>query len=240
MNILSIGNSFSQDAQRYLHKIACSDKYELNTYNLYIGGCPLSLHFRNMLINDSVYDLEMNGQGTGFKVSLKQALLNRDWDVITFQQASTKSIDYSTYQPYLNKLVEYVREYVPKAKIVIHQTWAYEQGSDRLSSLGYNNQSDMFDDLHNAYSSAVKDIDADMVITSGFLLQKLIQSGIEKVHRDTFHASFGVGRYAIGLLWYAVLSGNDINNNSFCDFDEQVTDEEVAIVKKCINEVLGR
>ena len=49
MNVLSIGNSFSQDAQRYLHRIAKADGCNLNTFNLYIGGCPLSLHYRNMI-----------------------------------------------------------------------------------------------------------------------------------------------------------------------------------------------
>ncbi len=78
MNILSIGNSFSQDAHRYLHRIAKADGYILNTFNLYIGGCPLSLHYRNMLSEERAYMLEMNGESTGFKVSLKDALLNRD------------------------------------------------------------------------------------------------------------------------------------------------------------------
>ncbi|MBQ7793144.1 MAG: DUF4886 domain-containing protein [Clostridia bacterium] len=77
MNILSIGNSFSQDAQRYLHAIARADGFELNTFNLYIGGCPLSLHYRNMLSEKDAYSLEMNGQSTGFYVSLKEALLSR-------------------------------------------------------------------------------------------------------------------------------------------------------------------
>ena len=31
MDILSIGNSFSQDAQRYLHRIAQSDDFTLNS-----------------------------------------------------------------------------------------------------------------------------------------------------------------------------------------------------------------
>ena len=42
MNILSIGNSFSQDAQQYLHRIAAADSVALNTFNLMIGGCSLS------------------------------------------------------------------------------------------------------------------------------------------------------------------------------------------------------
>ena len=127
MDILSIGNSFSQDAQRYLHSIAKSDGVELNTFNLFIGGCSLSRHYRNMLSENREYTLEMNGQSTDFNVSLKEALLNRSWDVVTLQQVSNESPYFETYQPYLNKLTEYVRACVPKAKIVIHQTWAYEQ-----------------------------------------------------------------------------------------------------------------
>ena len=235
MNILSIGNSFSQDAQRYLHKIAKADKFSLNTYNLYIGGCPLSLHYRNMLNGESTYTLEMNGESTGFKVSLKDALLNRDWDVVTIQQASLKSPYYETYQPYLNKIADYIKECVPKAKIAIHQTWAYEQDSKMLNEmLGYSEQTEMFKDVKQSYQKAFEDTSADIIIPSGELLQKLISAGIEKVHRDTYHLSYGLGRYAVGLLWYSVLTGNDIKDNAFSDFDEEILKEEIQIAKKCV------
>jgi len=238
MNILSIGNSFSQDAQRYLHQIARVDGFKLNAFNLYIGGCPLSLHYRNMLSDERAYTLEMNGEGTGFKVSLKEALLNRDWDVVTIQQVSHKSPYYETYQPYLDTLVEYVRSCVPKTKIAIHQTWAYEQDSQRLNvELGYDNHTDMFKDIKRAYENAAKAVDADFIIPSGEVFQKMIASGIEKVHRDTFHASLGLGRYALGLLWYAILTGNDITGNMFCDFDEEISKTEIEIAKQSIGEI---
>ena len=48
MRILAIGNSYSQDATRYLHQIARRGGVALNVSNLYIGGCPLSRHFKNM------------------------------------------------------------------------------------------------------------------------------------------------------------------------------------------------
>ena len=64
MNILSIGNSFSMDAQRYLHQIAKSGGSLINCYNLYIGGCPLSTHHRNMLSEERAYALEMNQEHT--------------------------------------------------------------------------------------------------------------------------------------------------------------------------------
>ena len=238
MNILSIGNSFSQDAQRYLHQIARADGYDLGAFNLYIGGCPLSRHYRNMLSDNKDYCLEMNGESTGFIVSLKEALLNRDWDVVTIQQARIKSVCYDTYQPYLSEIVKTIRMCVPKAKIAIHQTWAYEQDSKLLNeNLGYKDHRDMFSDIKSAYKKAAKDVNADIIIPSGEAFQRLIANGIEKVHRDTFHASLGLGRYTLGLLWYAVLTGNDIKCNTFCDFDEEVTQKEIEIVKKSVEEV---
>ena len=238
MNILSIGNSFSQDAQRYLHRIARADKVELNTFNLYIGGCPLSLHYQNILSEERRYTLEMNGSSTGFYVSLKEALLNREWDVVTVQQVSAQSPYYDTYQPYLDKLAEYIRLFVPKAKIVVHQTWAYEQGSRRLhEELKYSDYKQMLCDIVKSYQQAAQDICADFVIPSGEVFGALLESGIEKVHRDTFHASIGLGRYALGLTWYRFLTGNDIAQNSFCDFDEEVTAEQIAVAKKCVLEV---
>lgn len=238
MNILSIGNSFSQDAQRYLHRIARADKVELNTFNLYIGGCPLSLHYQNILSEERRYTLEMNGSSTGFYVSLKEALLNRDWDIVTIQQVSAQSPYYDTYQPYLDKLAEYIRLFVPKAKIVIHQTWAYEQGSRRLhEELKYSDYKQMLCDIVKSYQQAAQDICADFVIPSGEVFGALLESGIEKVHRDTFHASIGLGRYALGLTWYRFLTGNDIAQNTFCDFDEEVTAEQIAVAKKCVLEV---
>lgn len=239
MDVLSIGNSFSRDAQRYIHDIARADGCKLNTCNLYIGGCPLSKHYRNMLADTREYGLDVNGDSTGFEVSIKEALLSRDWDVVTLQQASSSSINYDTYQPYLDKLAEYVRLCVPKAKIVIHQTWAYEEDCERLKNLGYTNQADMYSDLKTAYEKAAADIRADFVIPSGEVFQKLIAAGIEKVHRDTFHASLGLGRFTLGLLWYAILTGNDVRDNTFCDFDEEVSPAEIEIAKKCVYELIN-
>ena len=110
MNILAIGNSFSQDATRYLHQIARADGIDLQVTNLYIGGCPLDRHYRNILADSADYVLQYNGQGTGFFVSIKQALLNRDWDVITLQQASPRSPFAESYFPYINALYDYVKK----------------------------------------------------------------------------------------------------------------------------------
>lgn len=241
MDSLSIGNSFSQDAQRYLHQIAKVDGADIRCFNLYIGGCSLSKHYQNMHSEAREYLLEMNGTSTGFYVSLKEALLNRNWDIITVQQVSSQSPNYDTYQPYLDALVEYARRLVPKAKIAMHQTWAYEQGSKRLNEeLKYSDYRDMLVDIVKSYHKAAEHIGADFMIPSGEVFGAMLENGIEKIHRDTFHASLGLGRYALGLTWYRFLTGNDITENSFHDFDEIVLAEHTAIAKKCVLEVAER
>ena len=49
MRVLAIGNSYSQDATRYLYGIARAGGVDVKVVNLYIGGCSLSRHYRNML-----------------------------------------------------------------------------------------------------------------------------------------------------------------------------------------------
>lgn len=237
MQVLAIGNSFSQDATAYLKKISELGKGDITVVNLFIGGCPLSRHYRNMLSGERAYSMEFNGQSTGFFVSLDDALLSRDWDVITIQQASPASPDYNTYQPYLDRLTEYIRECCPKAKLMLHETWAYEEGSARLSNLNYATRSDMFKDVHSAYTKAAKSIKADGVIPSGPLMQVLIENGITRLHRDGFHASLDIGRYALALLWFKRLTGKSVLDNGFKCHIGEISDEEYAIIKKCVEEI---
>lgn len=241
MNILAIGNSFSLDANRYLHKIARNDEAELNVIGLYIGGCSLSMHYRNMISDACAYDLDVNGELSGFSVSLKSALTNRDWDVITLQQVSQYAPHYETYQPYLDELVSFVRKCSPKAKIYMHQTWAYEKDSRRLLEVGgYSTPDDMFADIEKSYKKASEAIGADGIIPCGELMQKLSKAGIDPIHRDTFHAHYGVSRYAMALLWYAVLTGNDVSKNTYTDFDVPVTEEERQTAIKCVCDIVKR
>jgi hypothetical protein len=235
MNVLAIGNSFSQDATRYLSQIAKKDGDTLSVANLYIGGCSLETHFRNMLSNERKYTLEYNGISTGFSVSIDEALLNRHWDVITLQQVSHLSFNYDTYQPYLSALAEHIREYCPKAKILIHQTWAYEENSDKLINVAkYDTAIAMTKDIIKAYDKAAKDINAYGIIPSGELFSKLTKAGISQIHRDTFHASKGTGRYALGLLWYRIICNKSVMENMFLDFDEEISDQERDIIRQSV------
>lgn len=237
MYVLAIGNSFSQDATRYLHQIAKAGGEQIEVVNLYIPSCSLDRHYRNMLTGARDYGLQFNGQVTGFNVSLEEALLNREWDVVTLQQQSVRSANYDTFNPYIKSLYDYVKECVPKAKILLHQTWALETGSDRIAAAGFENYEAMMDKIEDSYIRCHAAIGTDGVIPSGRLLGKLLRDEIPTVHRDGLHVTKGLGRYALGLLWYHMLTGRAAFDNTFCDFDEPVSDEDIRIAKACVDSI---
>lgn len=241
MKILSIGNSFSQDAQRYLCRLAAAEGVKMKTVNLYIGGCTLRTHYINMLEDRADYSFEFGGESTGIRVSIAEALASDDWDVVTLQQASHKSFDFDTFTPYIEALADLVRDYCPKAKLVIHQTWAYEDGSSRLSEMaGFESAEAMLTAVKEAYAMAAEKVGAYTVIPSGEAMLAAVRGGIGKIHRDTFHASLGAGRYLLALTWYAALTGADISENRFNDFDEPVTEQERKIVINAVRSALGK
>ena len=238
MNVLAIGNSFSQDATRYLHGIARADGVPLHVVNLYIGGCSLERHYRNMLSGERAYILQCDGVSTGFNVSLVEALTNRQWDVITLQQVSTLSFDRESYLPYITVLADFVRKYAPRAKVFLHQTWAYADGSDRLAALGlFPTAADMLKEIVAANKEIAAAIAADGIIPSGELMQGLLSAGVPSVHRDTTHASLGLGRYALALLWYRVLVGTAVSGNTFSDFDEEIGESDRLLAKSLVDGV---
>ncbi len=238
MKILSIGNSFSQDAHRYIHRLAKKEGVEIKTVNLYIGGCSLERHYNNLINNVSEYGFEYNGDKTGIKVSIEQAIDSDEWDIITLQQVSHLSVDYKTYQPFLNELVKYVRGKCPRAKLYIHQTWAYEKDSQPMLDLKeIASPDEMLALACDSYLKAVKEIRADGIIPCGRAMMKALELGIERIHRDGFHATLGAGRYLLALCWLKALTGMDISKNKLNDFDEKISRRERKIVIEAVNSV---
>ncbi len=235
MKLLSIGNSFSDDAHAYLKSVADAAGTYLFAGNMTIGGCSLEQHFRYMKGREERYSYVLNGNTTGLFLHLDKALLSQNWDVITLQQVSHCAPRYETYQPYLNALVAHVRELCPKAKLYLQETWAYEEGSHRLTTeLGYKSQADMYRDVRASYEQAAKDIAADGIIPSGTAFQQLLAGGAEKIHRDTFHADMGIGRLTLALTWLRALTGvkpTEIDLSAVRT-TKPVTAQEIALAQK--------
>ena len=83
IHVLSIGNSFSQDAHCYLHDFAKSEGVDIETVNLFVGGCSLERHYRNMVGNKREYTIEINGhRADGFLCSIDEALTTLSGNIL--------------------------------------------------------------------------------------------------------------------------------------------------------------
>lgn len=221
MKILALGNSFSQDATQWLHDIGAAQGVELLVGNLFIGGCSLETHDRNIREDRAEYLYEKTGCQPRY-ISVREALLDEEWDAVTFQQASHFSGLYETYQPYLNRISEYVHQVRPGAKQWIHETWAYETDSTHPGFAAYDrDQQKMFAMLKASYEKAAADIGAQIIpCGDAFQIARSMPDfdyghGGMSLNRDGFHAGWTYGRYMLGCVWLERLTGTSCLGNGF-------------------------
>lgn len=242
MRIISIGNSFSEDAQAYLHALAEQRGIDLVCENLAIGGCSLQTHWENVAGNKNGYLYGVNGTWVAQNVTIAEILEKKHYDAITLQQVSGLSGQYETYQPYLNDLAAYVREVRPAADLYFHRTWAYEIDSLHGDFARYDrNQRNMYGAICRASSSACL-VTGATILSSGDVIQRLRETvpafdyanGGESLCRDGFHMSETYGRYAVALCWLATFNGRYVKAMPFMDLDM----DKLQSIADVVNEVV--
>ena len=157
-HVLMIGNSFSICCLKHLPRVAADRGVKLDLASLYIGGCPLSLHWANALSNEvdrsyRPYQFDRNtmGERTKDRMNVLDALRMEKWDFVTVQQASHESWRPESYHPYGDKLVAKIRELAPQAKVYVQETWSYIPWDGRYKEWGID-QDEMYAKLHAAYA----------------------------------------------------------------------------------------
>jgi hypothetical protein len=167
LRLLVIGNSFSENATRYLPNLATSGGQELVIARAQKGGCSLEEHWRALTValantNDSRGKI-YNGK------SLLEVMGKTNWDVITIQQYSLLSGDYTTYMPFATNLVRELKRLQPDAEVVIHETWPYRSDSKEFGLIGPNtkakNQSEMWEAIYHNYRSLAGQLHAPIIPT---------------------------------------------------------------------------
>ena len=235
---LFISNSFGVDSTRYLYDISRAAGKEIKVMTLYIGGCSLYRHYRNMLSEEKAYEYYINGIRSGLRVSLKEALLLDEWDIVTLQQCSPQSGVYESYFPYLPELSDYVKKMAPAAKQYIHMTWSYPESSKAFANTKYESREDMIFCIRRAYKLAAEQIGADKIIPCLDAMCKLYDEKGNLAYRDDIHASLGVGRYTLACVWFMTIFGKDVEGNRFRDFDVDMTEEDAILAQDIAREAV--
>ena len=166
LKILAVGNSFSQDATALAELLS----EELFVRNLFIGGCSLERHCEEIESGSADYSYQQNGEQCvlGGK-SLEWALTAENWDVITVQQVSHLSGKKDTYYPWLTRLMDFIGAHTD-AKIVFHETWAYEDGCNHPGFANYHNdREEMEKEIASACAEICKREKLDAVRTGDFI-----------------------------------------------------------------------
>ena len=208
ISVLMIGNSFSVDAARYTHQLSLGSGVEIELGVLYVGGCSLEQHVNFIREGSSPYEWFVNGESTGRYISLKDALLMKKWDYITLQQVSVYSGLINTFYPYINQLVDYVRQYQEDATFVLHKTWPYQTGFENTNFEHYQyDRKIMYTCINKAYAKVQKDLGIKVVIRSGDVIEAAIEKYGEHFHKDGFHLN-EEGRYLVALGFVHTFNGN--------------------------------
>lgn len=187
LKVLMLGNSFSICVGKMLPAIAnASGTHALELTSACIGGCPLRLHWENIMRSEN----DPDARQYAVKVwrsrdlseedlpedSINNLIKKADWDIITIQQASHESWDYQNYQPFAASLAAYIKKHAPKSEIVIQQTWAYNENDARIDP--QNGQEWGFDQagMYERAAAAYRRLAAETgfrVIPSGLAVQNV-------------------------------------------------------------------
>ncbi len=226
--VLSIGNSFSEDAHKYLYKIAKSygvDDENIIIGNVYKGGAELALHVNYLNIDHGgyVYQKYANDNYTELTSQKLSVLIKAEaWDVITFQEASRFSGLIEHYGNHIQTLVEWALENATNENVKIgwHMTWADDSSSPQ-DHFGANYNSSQ-ENMNNLIIECLKKkvlttAGVNFIIPTGTAIQNARTSFVgDHLTKDGYHLTDPLGRYIAGLSFYKAITGYNLSLVTFC------------------------
>ena len=170
--ILMIGNSFTLNATQFVTQMCAEQNVDVTIGILYKSGETLENHLTNVQSNDAVYTYyertSINGvtnSTTHTNFTFSQAVERNEWEYINFQQRSSASDKYETYQPFLTDLKSFVETSLTQTvNFGVLQTWA-------LSSTVNPNQQEAYTSIVGAYRQAMIDSDLSFILPAGTAIQ---------------------------------------------------------------------
>ena len=222
LDVLFVGNSFSIDTSAALPSILSSlGINNVNVYVLYKGGCSMKQHYEFFKSGENVYELyRYNSQGEQQlerAISIGDAMQRFPYDVVVWQQYSLDSGDYSTYEPYLSKLIQAynITKSSPRTTFAFNETWAYASNNKNLAK--YKTQSDMWKSLCTSIRKMKAASGIDVIIPCGTAVQNA--RGVEalkvdnELTRDGTHISMYAGRYLLACTFFESIIAPCLNRS---------------------------
>ena len=261
LRVLCIGNSFVIDANLILPQVVVEAGVSRDNFVLYAtiyAGASLE-YWDNMYTTNTPlpYLQYMGGKLLRLEDkewTLRTLLQSQPWDVVVIQQASALSTNLKSFQPYMSRMIEYIRQDCPNKHVRIgwQLTWSYPQTatSGPVYEEGWRK-------IAMIANQKCHDAGIDFIIPSGTAIQNARTTELGEnsngITRDGLHLSFGVGVYIAAMTWYESIF-RPIYGKSFigtpvsqaikdCDRGkegfQEITDENYLICQQCVKEAVS-
>jgi len=266
ISILWFGHSFGVDSSELLPKVASEGGID----SLYVGrfikaNCSLEEHYNYYLADTTgKYSECIPGSTKYVKLpkTVREAVAERKWDFVIFQNSLENEGRYETAQPYLNDLVALVRN-VQKEKFggeptigwnmfwpisKLHENGSNKQSTYRMSFYG-NSSERMFAAYIYATKKLVKDTGIKLVIPTGTAVMNARGTSLNDIEakeltRDGYHLSYDLGRYLAACTVYetilAPISGKTVLGNAYrvTRKGKTMTDFTATILQRCADKAV--
>ncbi len=217
LKILSIGNSYSNDTFWMLKDIAQSAGKNLTVGVAHLSGGSLSQMWDAINNNNTITAYNKwtpdGGHTSTSNANPREIIVDEPWDIITFQQASTTAMTYSTYQPHLNNIVNYVKNNAtnPSVRYGVNMPWVRPISNsgigDKATQLQVNNQ------IVDACQQALFDEGLEIFIPTGMAIMNgrsnsYLADISNELTRDNSHLDEGIGRFLAAMTAFITLYGD--------------------------------
>lgn len=229
IKILTIGNSFADNACLYLDSITNSvSGCEIIITKANIGGCSLEQHAT--LIQQCEEDLTLKPYKT---FTLKEIIMQDEYDYVTIQQVSHQSFKQESFQPHADTLFNFIRRHAPGATIIIHQTWAYSKTCHRFEEWELSREK-MHKGLVENYTKLAARYNIG-ILPSGSAFYASYEKNPEIYlwsWGDGFHANQN-GCYLAGSVWFGTLFGESPNKIKYVPGGDRTKNSKVPPENCC-------
>ena len=217
LDVLFIGNSYSMDTCALLPDIFSSMGINIvNVYVLYKGGCSMKEHYEYFKNDKTVYELYVyNSRGMTKlenKIAIRDAMRRYPYDVVVFQQYSLESGNYSTYEPFLSRIIQGYKlvSISPRTTYAFNQTWAYASSHKNIGKT-YPTQESMWRQICESVKKMRANSGIDVIIPCGTAIQNARSiSNLQfkkELTRDETHLDEYMGRYIAACTLFESIIG---------------------------------
>ena len=227
IRLLVFGNSYGNDATYYLSRMLRCGGYEDITIG-HAGESSMAIndHYHNIdddPDNDYIYNghtfsvhyKTVRGERIDLPADYRAIVSDEPWDYVLFYQGpnSSQALTEREYYSECDRFLSAVRENMtnPDGKIIYYMTWAHNVTDTAALYRGIV-------DITREVISDQPEIDG--VLPAATLIQNLRTSYLKDgkagdITRDWGHLNYGVGRFAMAMLWYVYLTGGSPDDIDF-------------------------